>query len=57
MTIGDKITHQVQAAKVNLDKLFDKAGGDGLPRAESVGQQAHSAIDRAKKGLAEAFKR
>ncbi|MFJ1460441.1 CsbD family protein [Nocardia wallacei] len=57
MTIGDKITHQVQAAKANLDKLFDKAGGDGRPRTESAGQQARSAIDRAKKGLEAAFKR
>ncbi|GAB2719680.1 hypothetical protein [Nocardia thraciensis] len=57
MTIGDKITHQVRAAKANLDKLFDKAGGDGSHRTESPGRQARNAIDRAKKGLAEAFKR
>lgn len=54
MTIGDKITHQVQAAKANLDKLFDKPAGDGRPRTESTGR---SAIDRAKKGLGAAFKR
>jgi len=57
MTIGDKITHQVRAVKANLDKLFDKAGGGGRHRTESAGQQARSAIDRARKRLETTFER
>ncbi len=57
MIIGDKITRQVRAAKANLDKLSDKAGGDGRHRTESAGQQARSAIDRARKRLEATFER
>jgi ElaB/YqjD/DUF883 family membrane-anchored ribosome-binding protein len=57
MTIGDKITHEVRAVKAKLDKLFDKAGGGGRHRTESAGQQARSAIDRARKRLETTFER
>ncbi|WP_280269250.1 hypothetical protein [Nocardia wallacei] len=53
MAIENKITHQLQAAKANLDRLFGTAAGDGSRRTESLGHRARGAIDRAR----QAFKR
>ncbi|NQE90889.1 hypothetical protein [Nocardia terpenica] len=57
MAIEDKITHQVRAAKTNLDKLFDKAAADAHRRTDSLGRHAGGAIDRARNTLRDVFKR